>query len=107
MATFEVGLFIITLGFAFIFTFVPFNTGKATLGFLHITGMILFIVIGVVISSGFEVSATNTMTDGTTTWTETRVLIGGGESTTWMGLLFYGFAVYNLVFFVRDVFQGD
>lgn len=107
MPTFELGLFIITLGFAFIFTFVPFNTGQATRGFLHVVGMILFLVVGVVFSSGFEVSATNTLTDGETTWTETRILIPEGEQSAWIGLMFYGFAVYNLVFFVRDVFKGE
>ena len=103
----DIGIFIIALGFGFIFTFVPFNTSQAVRGFLHIGAMALFLVLGVMSSSGFEVSQTNILTDGETTWTETRLLISEGTDNTWISIMFYGLAIYNLVFFVRDIFKGE
>lgn len=112
MATLEAGIFVMMLAFAFGFmawAWITTNNntrGGLGAGFFYILSMVLFLGMSIFVGSGYEVAATSTMTDGSTTWTEERVLIPEGEEGFWFTWVFTGLAVVNIFLFVRAVYSS-
>ena len=107
----EAGLWLLILGSAFglmAWAFVTASTKGRTNGvsLFQIMAGALFMLLYILGSSGEEVEATSTVTDGTTTWTETKVLIPGGETSAYIGYMFMGLGVFNFVIILRHFWEG-
>lgn len=76
----------------------------------------LFLILGVYGTSGYEVSTSTSettqilnTTDGSLipiTTNSTDVFIAGGQQSAYVGYVFIGLAVMNLILFVKDVWGG-
>lgn len=106
MPTLEAGVFLLLLILAFIFTFVAFRSLGNARGFFRITALSLFLILSVFVGSGYEVAATSSMTDGSTTWNTTKLVFPGGEESYWIAWLFSGFAFVNFLLLIKDYKEG-
>jgi len=106
MATLEAGLFLMILILAFVFTFVALKSLGNARGFFRFTSIALFLILSIFVGSGFEVAATSSMTDGSTTWNTTKVVFPGGEESYWVAWLFSGFAMVNFLLLIKDYKEG-
>lgn len=85
----EFGLFFSLIGVAILFLFINVRYKH----YFHIISVFLFLVLGSWFMMGSNVIMTESITDGTTTWTSTNYLIGDdtgvyNEVTPWLGLAF-------------------
>lgn len=113
----EAGWFFVILGIGFLFTFVSFRAlGVARHG-LRGLAMAMFLILAVVVGSGFQVSMTQissqTQKNLSTgdTWIENdtnqNIIIPGGKTSNWFAWLFSGLAMLNLVLLVRSALNKD
>lgn len=106
MPTIETGFFGLLVGLAFLFTFIG-SRDRMPGTFLRVVAMGIFMVVGIMMSAGYEVAATTTTTDGATTWTESKVFIPGGEDSFWLTYIFMGMAGFNLIMFIKGAYYGS
>lgn len=98
----ETGLWVVTAVIGSTFTFFSLKTvGKTMLAF-SMLAVALWMVLAVVHAGGLEVSTTSTITDGTTTWTETNVFISEGTQATYLSWIFFGFAIFAMFNVIRS-----
>jgi hypothetical protein len=105
----ESGLFFGILIGAVGFSFGSFAVGiKSARAGLRILGMALFCVLSIIVGSGNEVAITTTQVTTNVqtgeTWNETdhNVILPGGTDSAWMGWIFSGLAMFDLVILVKE-----
>jgi hypothetical protein len=105
----EAGLFFMMLGFAVFFSFITLKgTEFAYKAGLRLVAMALFCMCAIIVGSGNEIAYTvdstihNAITNETWTESDQHPIIPGGETSSWLGFLFYGFALVNLVILTKE-----
>ena len=105
MVTIETGVFVLSLGLAFGSMLFAMRTDMAMKPIIRVFSIIMFFVVGLYLVAGAEVSSVRTTTDGTTTWTETIVMVGAEADGMWLGYVLVGFAFTNFFFMYLDFFH--
>lgn len=107
----ETGLFAVMALMAFAFTLFGFKSGVGKMGgMLHIFALAFFIGLSMFISQGYQVSSTSTNLTYNETGdlifneTKTDVFLQGDQESYWLGYVFMGFAIMNLMMFIRDIY---
>ena len=85
-------IFLALLGFAFFFMLFPSTNHK---GAYSIVGMMFFFSLSVISFSGQDITISNSITDGTTTWTSTSYIIQHGD---------FSIIVFGWIFFLLAMF---
>jgi len=110
MQILDTGLWIILVTIATVFTFVSFKIpGSGKIAF-HILAVALWMGLAMIHGGGTEVSAyTNS------TWVDSSGMqfnntsydrfIPGGETAYWLGYLFMGFGILNLLFIFSELMK--
>ena len=100
----ELGLFILLIALALLFTFIGMRATGNTSSYFKIIAVAMWFILAVVTGSGEGVSATSSAVNNDTgeTWETTRVFIEEGDSGYWMSFIFTGMAIYNLAVYVRE-----
>ena len=95
MDYFDSGLFLILSTLSFIFMIISFKYIDAMAGstFFLFAG-ITFMVLSLVLVSEIPIQSITSISDGTTTWTETETLISG-ENGYILGMFFMIFGLLN------------
>jgi len=106
MATMETGIFVILVAMAFGFMLAGFKVKWPLSPFLRFISIAIFFGTAVLMASGMGVQTTRTMTDGSTTWTETTPLIPAGGSGVVISYIFIGMALVNLMWIVKEMVVG-
>lgn len=104
----ELGLFILLLGLALLFSFLGMRTTENTGSMFKIIAVAMWAILAVVLGSGEGVIASVESVNNDTgeTWNTTRTFIEAGESGYWMAYIFTGLAIYNLAMFVKQGWQA-
>ena len=113
----ETGLFAIMLILGFAFTFFAFREGVGKMGgLLHIIALALFVGMALFMSVGTEVSTTTSggnelhyngtgaLIENVTKADTQNVFLSGGTDSFWLSFVFMGFAIMNLMMFIRDIY---
>lgn len=114
----ETGLFLIMAVLGFGFTLFAFKSGVGKMGgLLHIIALALFVGMALFMSIGTEVSTTTTggnelhyngtgqLIENVTKADTRNVFLSGGTDSFWLSFVFMGFAIMNLMMFIRDVYS--
>jgi len=108
MPTLEIGLWLLMVLPAAVFTFVQFTQFGTARVALQMIAMALFIGLSIIHAGGFEI-ATDTLTTmynknnmviGTNS--EHIVLIAGGENSTWLAWIFLSLSIFNITSLFRE-----
>ena len=102
----ELGLFILLLVMAFIFTFIGMRSTSNTSSYFKIIAVAIWLIMAVISGAGEGVMATSTSTDGIETWTTERVFIPEGETGFYLTYIFTGLAIWNLVMYVKETWAA-
>ena len=106
MTSFDTGLFLtlMILGFLCIFASVRFGS------VFRILGAFSFFILGIVLLAGYDVSALESTTDGTTTLNKTSYFIGNGTDThttgNWLGWIFILLGIFLSLWFFLEMING-
>lgn len=120
----ETGVFLFMLAFSFGFMFWSFfRVADKFTHILRVISCIVFLGMSLFVGAGYEVSSTSTETtvsdyeginplsgqvvlmNSTDTITKKDIIIPEGTEGAWMGYIFTGFAILNMILVVRDVWQ--
>lgn len=108
MPTIEIGVWLLMVLPAAVFTFVQFTQfGTAKIA-LSVIAMALFVGLSVIHAAGFEVSSVSTtaiyngagVQVGTNV--DTIILIAGGEIYSWFSYMFAAFSIFNIFALFQD-----
>ena len=95
----ELGTFLIFNLFAFGLLFYGNFKHLPMSGILHIVSMVVFFGLGFMMLDVQDIGTSSTVTDGTTTWTETTLFMGDNETDIFVWI-YFGMATIALISFM-------
>jgi len=100
---FDTGLFILMNLLGFGFMFISFKS----FGVLYMISFLVFMAMALVVFSGYDIASIETSTDGITTFTNVKYLIGNGNGdslgTQWLGYIYFILALSNVGLFLKEI----
>jgi len=108
LSTIETGVFGLICLVATALTLFAFRVRWPLSPFLRLLSLGLFLSTAVLLVSGYGVQTTRTFTGAACapTCTEITPLIPADGTGTWLGYIFVGFSILNLVMIVRETWEG-
>ncbi len=95
----ELGTFVLFNLFGFGFLMYGGLKHLPMSGLLHIVSMVIFFGLGFMMLDVQDIGTTNTITDGTTIWTDQKIFMGDNE-TDIMIWIYFGMATIALISFM-------
>jgi len=101
MATLDATVFLIMLGMASFFLFASFKVNYVYDAMFKLFALILFMSIALFLTAEYQITWTETATDGTDTWTTTKTLIGSNYQI--IALVFYILGLASAIMFFKSM----